>query len=58
MNLKSQTSQHEYLMYIHQMNDEEINNKKQQDDTINISDFLPKPRLLSQVLKSAESVRE
>ena len=42
----------EYLMYVHEMNKEDNKNKSNQDETINLSDFLTEPSSLIQVLKT------
>ena len=58
MNKEQQIAGYEYLMYENNMNRDDKKQMKQQDDVINLSDFLLEARSLSQVLKLSGAIRD
>ena len=57
MEANYEASKPEYLMYVYEISDENKKNTSLQDSTINLSDFLPEPSSLNQVVKTSESVQ-
>ena len=48
---------YEYLRFVHETKTENLRLTQHQDNEISLSDFLPEPRSLSQVIKQSESIR-
>ena len=49
--------EHEYLMYVHKISGKDKLDYKKKDEVINLSNFLPEPCSLNQVMRCAESVK-
>lgn len=51
-------TKYEYLMHVHDMKNDGRKDEKNIDEAMNLSDFLPEPRSLNQVIKLAGSIRD
>ena len=57
MSRETEINNYEFLMYIHENNIEDNLQTHKQDNDINLSDFLPEPTSLSQLLRLTGSVK-
>ena len=54
----SDYSKSEYLYTTHELNKEKLNNENQNDSQINLSDFIPEPKSLNQVIRLSSFTKE